>query len=682
MKPVRLKRQHQVSAANDCGFESPLTYEDLLAAPLAAVKLAEGGDFPRLLMTLALRPRLARDTDAFGMTALHWVCSKPTVSPRVVLTVARAHPAAATTRNLAGLLPLHLAVRKRLVLEAIQALLHVYPQAIDVRTPDGKTSLMLAKQRPTASSAVLTLLEVLEAHTRTELPSSVMLPTSQWPASKPKMKKKQQQQLQKYWNREKENMRMSDGFRPSRSSTQEETLAAMMAPHVPPPRWELASRCRLCAATFGYFRTRHHCRNCGASVCGRHSRHRVPLKHLGLCQPQRVCECCFGELQNQFNMRNVEHAMRMGETYPSIDNRESNSIYSTNSMSLRARYRLRSKSVYSEPAQRQGSTRWRYDCDNNDSEATTNGFTPVSTLRNWNTASSEVVESLQSNIGSMFASVASKQQTVLDCRPVLREQHEHSIVLETARRRSRQERSRPHSSALDKSLHVQRLSEVEKEDDKKEMNQRMQQLAAAKRELGEVMWHDEENNSQARREKLEQDTVVTKYRRDENSSPQEDEDEDEEAEIAATFAFLNGGRRMSCTADLLGEFDPPLHVASVHHKLGEILLNKGDFTGAVVELRRSVELGNSNAVAWLYLAKALDGLGTDSKAAEEAVRRALELDPASIGALSLLGKLLHLRGDHDDAILVFREALKLQCPTGNLPGHIVENGTNSSSVTM
>ena len=59
-------------------------------------------------------------------------------------------------------------------------------------------------------------------------------------------------------------------------------------------------------------------------------------------------------------------------------------------------------------------------------------------------------------------------------------------------------------------------------------------------------------------------------------------------------------------------------------------------------------------------------------AAEEAVRRALELEPTSVGALSLLGKLLHLRGKHDDAILVFRQALKLQCPTGNLPGHAAE----------
>ncbi|POM67641.1 Hypothetical protein PHPALM_16321 [Phytophthora palmivora] len=127
--------------------------------------------------------------------------------------------------------------------------------------------------------------------------------------------------------------------------------------------------------------------------------------------------------------------------------------------------------------------------------------------------------------------------------------------------------------------------------------------------------------------------------------------------------------------------ETPLDMAATHHELGETLLSKGDFAGAVVELQRSVELDSGNAAAWLHLAKALDGLGEDSESAEEAVRRALELEPASIGALSLLGKLLHLRGDHDDAILVFRQALELQCPTGNLSGR-VSDAERQSVVTM
>ncbi|OWZ08336.1 hypothetical protein PHMEG_00019134 [Phytophthora megakarya] len=635
MEPVRLERQQQVPANHR--VEPVLTPEDQLAAPLAAVKLAETGDFPRLLVALALRPRLARAADAFGMTALHWVCSEPKAPPRVVLTVARAHPAAAATRNLAGLLPLHLAVRRRLALEAIQALLHVYPKAIAVQTPDGKTALMLAKQRPVASSAVLSLLLVLEAHTRTGAPSTTKLPTSK--------------------------------FSTSRSMTQEETIAAMMTPHEPPPRWALASRCRLCAAKFGYFRQRHHCRSCGASVCGRHSRHRVPLKHLGLFQPQRVCACCFDDLQKQVNIRALERVTRTGGAYPYIDNGGSNNIYSNNSTNNHARYRRRSKSIYSEPTQCRGSYEWGHDWENN-SVASTNGFAPVSAPWNWSTATTEAVESLQPTMGSMFLSVAPVQPTVLERQRQLRERLGQSMELESSRRKSRQGRPRPHSSALDRSLHVQRMSEVDSacSSDEQDLEQRMQQLLETKHGLGEAMRSSDEEIAPVEREAHELDALVIKYRDRGFSNPPEYEDEDEEAEIAATLAFLNSGKRSS-RADLLEDMESPLDVAAAHYELGASLLCKGDFLGAIVELQCSVELNSENAAAWLHLAKALDGLGEDSEAAEEAVRRALELEPASIGALSLLGKLLHLRGDHDDAILVFRQALELQCSTGYLPDH-------------
>ncbi|GMF28021.1 unnamed protein product [Phytophthora fragariaefolia] len=673
MEPVRLQRQQQVPA--DHRAEPALTPEDQLAAPLAAVQLAESGDFPRLLVALALRPRLARAADAFGMTALHWVCSDPKAPPRVLLTVARAHPAAAATRNLAGLLPLHLAVRKRLALEAIQALLHVYPKAIGVRTPDGKTPLTLAKQRPVATSAVLSLLQVLEAHARTGAPSVAVLPASPWPAEKPEQGAQQQQQSE--LDRE---ARRSDRFSTTRSMTQEETLAAMMTPNVPPPRWALASRCRLCAAKFGYFRQRHHCRSCGASVCGRHSRHRVPLKHLGLFQPQRVCACCFDDLQKQLNVRALERVTRTGGAYPYIDSGDLSSNYSSTSL----RYHRRSKSVYSEPTQRHGPFEWGYDNDNN-SDVNMNGFAPVSAPWNWSTAASEAIESLQPSMGSIFVSVQPAQPTVLERQRQLRERHGHSMESEPepSRRRSRSRRPRPHSSALDKSLHVQRLSEVNSccSSDDQELEQRMQQLMDARRELGVAMRRSEEEIVRAEQEKRAWDTIAKTYRESGYSSPPEDEDEDEEAEIAATLAFLNGGRRMSSTADLLEEIEPPLDVAATHHELGEALLSKGDFARAAIELQRSVELESDNAAAWLHLAKALDGTG-DNEGAEEAVRRALELDPTSIGALSLLGKLLHLRGDHDDAILVFRQALELQGPNGKLCGQVEEPDTEIPSLRM
>ncbi|KAJ8564003.1 hypothetical protein ON010_g7343 [Phytophthora cinnamomi] len=279
--------------------------------------------------------------------------------------------------------------------------------------------------------------------------------------------------------------------------------------------------------------------------------------------PQRVCACCFDDLQKQLNVRALERVTRTGGAYPYIDSGDSTSNYSNNSTNLHARYRRRSKSVYSEPVQRHGLFEWGYDNDDdNNSDINMNGFAPVPAPWNWSTAASEAVESLQPSMGSMFLSVAPAQPTVLERQRLLRERQGHSMESEPdpSRRRSRARRPRPHSSALDRSLHVQRLSEVDSccSSDEQELEQRMQQLMAAKRELGEAMRRSEEEITRAEREKRELDAVANKYRESGYSSPPEDEDEDEEAEIAATLAFLNGGRRMSSTADLLEEMEPPL----------------------------------------------------------------------------------------------------------------------------
>lgn len=40
----------------------------------------------------------------------------------------------------------------------------------------------------------------------------------------------------------------------------------------------------------------HHCRNCGLSVCGVHSKNQVPLPHLGIMKEVRVCDICTRQL--------------------------------------------------------------------------------------------------------------------------------------------------------------------------------------------------------------------------------------------------------------------------------------------------------------------------------------------------------------------------------------------------
>ncbi|ETV97907.1 hypothetical protein H310_09226 [Aphanomyces invadans] len=54
--------------------------------------------------------------------------------------------------------------------------------------------------------------------------------------------------------------------------------------------WQYASTCHACRRPFGLFSSRHHCRNCGHSVCAVHSKYKVELPLLK--GPQRVCNQC------------------------------------------------------------------------------------------------------------------------------------------------------------------------------------------------------------------------------------------------------------------------------------------------------------------------------------------------------------------------------------------------------
>lgn len=76
-----------------------------------------------------------------------------------------------------------------------------------------------------------------------------------------------------------------------------------------PPRWKQARSCHVCACSFSLMKRRHHCRNCGQSVCSQHSTNRVSLPKFALSEPQRVCDQCF---------LSGHHIMASGQGAPSI----------------------------------------------------------------------------------------------------------------------------------------------------------------------------------------------------------------------------------------------------------------------------------------------------------------------------------------------------------------------------
>jgi hypothetical protein len=69
-------------------------------------------------------------------------------------------------------------------------------------------------------------------------------------------------------------------------------------PQVQQPPSANKNECFVCNATFGVFLRRHHCRNCGHSVCAKHSERQIALLHFNQSVPQRVCEECYQAVLN------------------------------------------------------------------------------------------------------------------------------------------------------------------------------------------------------------------------------------------------------------------------------------------------------------------------------------------------------------------------------------------------
>jgi Flp pilus assembly protein TadD len=80
------------------------------------------------------------------------------------------------------------------------------------------------------------------------------------------------------------------------------------------------------------------------------------------------------------------------------------------------------------------------------------------------------------------------------------------------------------------------------------------------------------------------------------------------------------------------EIDPGMAIA--HRQLGYLAFNDGDFATAETHFRKAVEAAPTFADAWVSLAATL---ATESRhqEAEEAVKRALEIDPHNANAIDL-----------------------------------------------
>ncbi|TDH69350.1 hypothetical protein CCR75_006033 [Bremia lactucae] len=86
----------------------------------------------------------------------------------------------------------------------------------------------------------------------------------------------------------------------------------------PPPEWKHDGECSICRATFGMFKHRHHCRNCGKSICSQHSADKkIAIEAKGFTTPQRVCVTCYAMITHTRALRHdfeVEEMSRQDST--------------------------------------------------------------------------------------------------------------------------------------------------------------------------------------------------------------------------------------------------------------------------------------------------------------------------------------------------------------------------------
>ncbi|KAL4085690.1 hypothetical protein PRIC1_015026 [Phytophthora ramorum] len=80
----------------------------------------------------------------------------------------------------------------------------------------------------------------------------------------------------------------------------------------PPPEWKHDGECSICRASFGMFKHRHHCRNCGKSICSQHSADKkISMETKGFTTPQRVCVTCYAMITHS---RSLKHDQELEET--------------------------------------------------------------------------------------------------------------------------------------------------------------------------------------------------------------------------------------------------------------------------------------------------------------------------------------------------------------------------------
>lgn len=480
---------------------------------LSAIILAECSDWARLAALIQEDPSKAQEIDDFGMMPLHWTCTDRDTPPHVTQILIDAYSDALCITNKGGLIPLHIAVKANGHFENLKLLVTANDLTICQETLAGETPAELASLSK-ATPQVLNYLLKAENEVRS---------LGKAPPRQSKFNFDPMETIDSTF---------------SRIMSQSDLFSGQF-----PPCWKLDKRCKICLLKFSYFKSRHHCRNCGESVCNTHSNKRIPLQRIGLASPQRVCILCYDNLRTDEQPSAVVNIFANRNT-----NGPSEMISSDEPLS-----NPRPRSQTSNSADTYGDMK-------------------------------QQVRELESYVKELIECKEKIQDAVEESNRKIR----HAIE---ARR-----------------LHEGNVTQMQND---------------TEIDINRVLYID--------------DTEEKMYGSDEED-----------------LNTTNDGERISYPTQGFDSTD----IAHTCNLLGLAHYEKGEFVSAILEFRKSISLSGKNADVWFNLARVLYET-KELEDAESAVQKALTFDPSSYLALSLLGKILHARGDHDRSIATFRDALGL-----------------------
>ncbi|CAH0520963.1 unnamed protein product [Peronospora belbahrii] len=623
-----------------------------------ALELAESSEWSALHRLVTAQAERADDMDDFGMMPLHWACTDTHVPLRVVKKLVDVAPSALSHKNKGGLLPLHIAVKAATKLEVLRALVQAAPDmamCLFEETPTGETPAELARAYQLTDDKVSFLVEA-EAKLRAEgkapdRPSArfqaFLNQPGGFPFSSNRMARVSSfRKCPSMGGSDKEGVAGHDDWVNTRTTAYSVSSSSRLPDglsDVPlPPRWRLDKRCNICQLKFSYFKTRHHCRSCGESVCSTHSNKRAPLHHLGLKTPQRVCILCYDDLRENGAPSAVVNMYGHGR-HVSLPLMESNI--------------MREESM--PPT----------DYEKGTGRPPLRSINSMVSLTDTSSSSRDSTFQSQSDADRTLPTSNTPPRVTLDDKSAeaIGNRDDREPVLTTALPFEDDSWGRPRAwTDVDSTEKYQDMHEQVRE-----LESHVQELTLAKSRIEKKLEDATRMAAEAKKERSVVDADVAKLRNNRiidvnRISLDDDNDEGEENQEnvnGKTDDFDDTqvqNRRLSMQVEKTIELveDMEVNVAETCNYLGQVFLDRSEYNSAVVEFRKSVEANRKDVDAWINLARALHGAG-EFYDAEIAVRRALALAPKNYISLSLLGKILHSKGEHDRAVDMFREALSL-----------------------